>query len=56
VYTDPEVVWRLNKHHHVGLIVRSPSFERVEQLVGSYRTRFVEDFAATLPPASSAMD
>ena len=56
VYTDPEVVWRLNKHHHVGLIVRSPSFERVEQLVGSYRTRFVEDFAATLPPPASAMD
>jgi biotin carboxylase len=56
VYTDPEVVWRLNKHHHVGLIVRSPSFERVAQLVDSYRTRFVDDFAATLPPRTTAMD
>jgi hypothetical protein len=49
-------VWRLNKHHHVGLIVRSPSFERVAQLVDSYRTRFVDDFAATLPPRTTAMD
>ena len=24
-YADPEVVWRLDKRHHAGLIVRSPS-------------------------------
>jgi hypothetical protein len=28
----------------------------VEQLVGSYRTRFADDFAATLPPRTTAMD
>ena len=23
-YYDPEIVWRMKKNHHVGLIVRSP--------------------------------
>jgi hypothetical protein len=55
-YADPEVVWRLDKQHHAGLIVRSPSFERVQQLMSSYRTRFAGDFAATMPAASIAVE
>ncbi len=48
-YDDPEVVMRLEKHHHAGLIVRSNLPYRVEQLVMSYRDRFEEDFCATMP-------
>ncbi|HEX8161750.1 MAG TPA: hypothetical protein VF538_07755 [Pyrinomonadaceae bacterium] len=48
-YDDPEIVWRLNKPSHAGLIVRSPYPVRVEQLLGSYARRFAEDFLATLP-------
>jgi carbamoylphosphate synthase large subunit len=48
-YTDPEIVWRMNKHHHVGLIVMSPSPERVEQLLNGYSDRFYRDFFATEP-------
>jgi biotin carboxylase len=48
-YTDPEIVWRLRKPHHVGLIVASPDYERVGQLLEDYTRRFYEDFWATQP-------
>jgi biotin carboxylase len=50
-YDDPEIVWRLNKPSHVGLIVRSDSAARVEQLLEEYARRFTTDFFATLPAA-----
>lgn len=45
-YNDPEVVWRLNKEYHAGLIVASPDSERVEGLLRRYIERFSEDFLA----------
>ncbi len=55
-YADPEVVWRLRKRHHAGLIVRSPSVDRVRHLLADYGARFAQDFVATLPAASAAAD
>jgi hypothetical protein len=55
-YTDPEVVWRLKKRHHAGLIVRSTDHARVQHLLAEYQSRFVADFAATLPPPASPAD
>lgn len=55
-YTEPEVVWRLDKRHHAGLIVRSPSHDRVRQLLGEYSERFTRDFAATMPARETASD
>ena len=49
-YNDDEVVWRMDRDHHVGMIVRSPSSERVRQLMTSYGNRIQNDFGATLPP------
>jgi len=49
-YSDPEVVWRMERKHHVGLIVRSGSYARVKELMASYGRRIQEDFGATLPP------
>ncbi|MEP7340742.1 MAG: ATP-grasp domain-containing protein [Acidobacteriota bacterium] len=48
-YDDPEIVWRMNKLHHAGLIVASPEPPRVEELLNSYVTRFYHDFHATVP-------
>ena len=48
-YNDPEIVWRMNKEHHVGLIVRSTDKTRVEQLVIEYARRFKNDFFASQP-------
>jgi biotin carboxylase len=49
-YTDPESVWRMNKRHHVGLIVRSPDPTRVQSLLDHYVARVQHDFHASIPP------
>jgi biotin carboxylase len=48
-YADPEIVYRVRKPHHAGLIVASPHRHRVEQLADDYGRRFVQDFYATAP-------
>lgn len=48
-YNDAEIVWRLNKRYHAGLIVQSPNSQRVEQLLEEYTSRFYKDFYATQP-------
>jgi hypothetical protein len=53
-YNDPEIVYRVDKKHHAGLIVRSKSLERVQELLNQYSLRFTEDFAAVLPPLERA--
>jgi biotin carboxylase len=55
-YSDPEVVWRLQKPNHVGLIVRAASQARVDGLLASYSERFRRDFMATLPAAATPFD
>ncbi len=52
-YTDPQIVWRLSKHHHVGLLVRSPDQSQVERLIDSYVPRIAADFGAALPMTES---
>ena len=47
-YTDPEIVYRLHKLHHAGLILRSPDPTRIESLLSTYTTRFLTDFYARL--------
>ena len=49
-YTDPEIVWRMDKEHHAGLIVKSADAGRVKQLLEEYARRFREDFFAYAPP------
>jgi biotin carboxylase len=53
-YNDPEVVYRVKKKHHAGLIVRSPRIERVNELLDDYGRRFADDFIAVLPPLERA--
>jgi hypothetical protein len=48
-YADPEIVWRMNKRHHAGLIVAGTESKRVEDLLNQYMQRFGEDFFAALP-------
>ena len=49
-YTDPEIFYRVNKQHHVGLVVRSPQLERIHELLDQYASRFAQDFSAIIPP------
>jgi hypothetical protein len=48
-YSDPEIVYRVNKYHHAGFILKSPNAQRVQQLLDSYSQRFIHDFLATQP-------
>jgi hypothetical protein len=52
-YQDPEIVMRLDKRHHVGFVIASPSSDRVNFLLDDYTQRFVNDFLATLPPSET---
>lgn len=53
-YSDPEIVWRLKKPQHVGLIVRSKDPTRVQDLLQQYTQRFYEDFFASAAPPDRA--
>ena len=55
-YGDNEVVWRLHKQWHAGLIVSSPSAERVEQLLVQYAPRFMHDFVTWQPPLETGRE
>jgi biotin carboxylase len=48
-FDAPEVVLRMKKHHHAGLIVRSSRPERVKELVELYSAGFAERFLAKMP-------
>ena len=53
-YDDSEIVYRLKKRHHVGLIVRATKLKRVTDLLEGYAQRFADDFSAVLPPLERA--
>jgi biotin carboxylase len=48
-FTAPEIVYRLKKHHHAGLIVESGDPERVRTLLDEYSQQFLEQFCAVQP-------
>ena len=48
-YTAPEIVYRVDKPHHAGLIVASPDAKRVDRLLEEYTGRFLQDFYAYAP-------
>lgn len=53
-YNDPEIVHRLHKHHHAGLILRSDDPHRIEALLKDYSQRFNEDFYARMDAPAKA--
>ncbi len=52
-YQEPEIVWRLNKRHHVGFVVAAQDPDRVKFLLDQYTPRVANDFSATVPPLES---
>ncbi len=55
-YTDPEITVRVRKPFHAGLIVTSPSGDRVAHLLDDYTRRFYVDFHTSAPPLQRATD
>ncbi len=52
----PEIVWRMSKLHHVGLVIQSPSYERTSELLQTLTHRVLNEFTATLPARGRALD
>ena len=48
-FDAPEIVYRMKKHHHAGLIVRSQDPRRVASLLEEYSAAFVNKYLATMP-------
>ncbi len=53
-FAAPEIVQRLRKHHHAGLILRSADAERIRQLLEEYSQRFAEMYLAVAPVPETA--
>ncbi|HUQ33626.1 MAG TPA: ATP-grasp domain-containing protein [Pyrinomonadaceae bacterium] len=53
-YTEDEIVYRVKKRHHVGLVVRAAKLERADELLNLYAHRFDEEFTAVAPPLERA--
>lgn len=49
-FNDPEIVWRLQKRHHVGLILRSDDRRRILDLLDEYAVTVARDYLAVGPP------
>ena len=47
-FDAPEVVYRSPEKNHLGLVVRAPSYERVQELLADYNER-VKPLVATMP-------
>ena len=50
-FADPEVVYRARERFHAGLVLRSPSLSRLEELMDLYAERLAREFQAVLPAA-----
>src|SRR5438874_1640222 len=48
-YQETEIVWRLDRRHHVGFVVAAKEHDRVKFLLDEYSRRFADVFSATLP-------
>ncbi|MFL6230514.1 MAG: acetyl-CoA carboxylase biotin carboxylase subunit family protein [Pyrinomonadaceae bacterium] len=53
-FDDAEIVLRPRKRHHVSLIVRADTPERVRELLDGYAQRFATEFIAVAPPLERA--
>jgi biotin carboxylase len=48
-FDAPEIVYRMKKHHHAGMIVKSDDPERVRELLEQYSEEFARRFLASMP-------
>lgn len=55
-FTDPELVWRMDKRHHIGFIVKSHDRRRVDELLFQYAERIRADYHASEPALETARE
>jgi biotin carboxylase len=52
-YDAPEIVTRIQKHHHAGIILSTPDSHRLDDLLAAYSARFQTEFMAWQPVPES---
>ena len=45
-FSDPEIVWRLDKKYHIGLIVQDKKQDRILELLDGYAEKIGAEFHA----------
>ncbi|HMR87580.1 MAG TPA: ATPase [Saprospiraceae bacterium] len=50
-FEDKEIVWRMNKKHHIGLILLGKDRNKILHLLDKYCERIRNEFHASLPPS-----
>ncbi len=55
-FQEPELVWRLQKNQHIGMIVVADNQQRVLELLDYYTHRIFEEYHASLPPKEKALN
>ena len=55
-FQEPELVWRMHKKHHVGVILRSPNYGRITELLDTYTQRIRNDYHASAPVRERARE
>ncbi|CUS03995.2 conserved protein of unknown function [Candidatus Promineifilum breve] len=53
-YDEPEIVWRIPREYHAGLLVASADAARVDRLIDTYNERFARDFLMHTPNRKQA--
>ena len=54
-FTDKEIVWKMDKEWHIGLIIVSDSSERVIELLDKYTHRIASEFLASIPAPDKSL-
>lgn len=55
-FSDLEVVWRLEKRHHIGMIVAGDDRARIQDLIAAYVPRIAQEFTAVEAPLDKPPD
>ncbi|MCB0640751.1 MAG: ATPase, partial [Phaeodactylibacter sp.] len=55
-FVDPEIVWKINKEYHVGMIVQAPDRSRILELLDAYAHRVFHEFHASAPAPKKPTD
>ncbi len=53
-FREDEIVWRMRKEYHIGLIIRCKSRKYTLQLLNDYANRIQHEFHASTPPREKA--
>ena len=55
VFNDPEVVWKIDKPWHVGMIVATDKYDNVRAKLDEYTQRISTDFHASAPAPEKSL-